>query len=162
MNVSAQDKATGKQQSIVIKASSGLSDDEIDRMVADAEAHADEDAKQKELIDVRNTADTLIHQTEKSMTDLEEQMEPGEKEDISAKLEALREVATSDDKDAIESKIADLSESAQKLAERAYTAAQQEQGQGTEAPVDAAGDDGGGPGDDAVDAEFEEVKDDKG
>jgi len=159
MNVSAQDKATGKQQSIVIKASSGLSDDEIDRMVADAEAHADEDAKQKELIDVRNTADTLIHQTEKSMTDLEEQMEPGEKEDIGEKLEALREVAKGDDKDAIESKIADLSESAQKLAERAYASAQQDQA--AEAPSDAAGGDGDGP-DDAVDAEFEEVKDDKG
>ena len=161
MNVSAQDKATGKQQSIVIKASSGLSDDEIDRMVADAEAHADEDAKVKELIDVRNTADTLIHQTEKSMTDLEEQMEPGEKEDISAKLEALREVSKSDDKDAIESKISDLSESAQKLAERAYAASAQ-QGQGAEAPTDAPGGESGGPGDDAVDAEFEEVKDDKG
>jgi len=159
MNVSAQDKATGKQQSIVIKASSGLSDDEIDRMVADAEAHADEDAKVKELIDVRNTADTLVHQTEKSMTDLEDQMEPGEKEDITAKLEALREVSKSDDKDAIEMKISELSESAQKLAERAY--AQQDQA-GAAAPADASANDGGGPDDDAVDAEFEEVKDDKG
>lgn len=157
LNVSAQDKATGKQQSIVIKASSGLSDDEIDRMVADAEAHADEDARHKELIDVRNTADSLIHQTEKSMGDLEDQMEPGEKEDITSKLNDLREVAKSDDKAVIEEKIEALSESAQKLAERAYAAAQQDQGDGPAAPAG----DTEAPADDAVDAEFEEVKDEK-
>jgi len=79
MNVSAKDKATGKEQSIVIKASSGLSDEEIDRMVQDAEEHAAEDAKARELIDTRNQAEQLIHATEKSMTDLADQMEDGEK-----------------------------------------------------------------------------------
>jgi len=159
MSVSAQDKTTGKQQSIIIKASSGLSDDEIDRMVADAEIHADEDAKLKELIDARNSAEALIHQTEKSMQEVDGQLEAGEKEDINAKLDALREAVKGEDKDAIENQSNALSESTQSLAERAY-AAQQAQG------ADAAGSSPtdnpeGAPVDDAVDAEFEEVKDEK-
>ena len=166
LNVSAQDKATGKQQSIVIKASSGLSDDEIERMVADAEAHADEDARQKDLIDVRNNAEQMIHATEKSMTDLADQMEDGEKEEIEGKIGELREVLPGDDKDKIEEKLNSLSESTQKLSERAYAAAQAEA-----ASADAAaGSDAAGEAaenaessvDDAVDAEFEEIKDEKG
>ena len=163
LNVSAQDKATGKQQSIVIKASSGLSDDEIERMVADAEAHADEDAKQKDLIDTRNNAEQMIHATEKSMTDLADQMEDGEKEQIESKIKELREVLSGDDKEQIEEKLNSLSEATQKLSERAYAAAQAEA---------ASADAGAAQGDaeevaessvdDAVDAEFEEVKDDKG
>ena len=159
MSVSAQDKTTGKQQSIIIKASSGLSDDEIDRMVADAEIHADEDAKLKELIDARNTAEAMIHQTEKSMQEVDGQMEPGEKEDINAKLEALREAVKGEDKNAIEEQSNALSESTQTLAERAYAA---QQAQNTDAagsaPADGAD---AAPVDDAVDAEFEEVKDEK-
>jgi len=124
MSVSAQDKTTGKQQSIIIKASSGLSDDEIDRMVADAEIHADEDAKLKELIDARNSAEALIHQTEKSMQEVDGQLEAGEKEDINAKLDALREAVKGEDKDAIENQSNALSESTQSLAERAYAAQQ--------------------------------------
>lgn len=161
MNVSAKDKATGKQQSIVIKASSGLSDEEIDRMVQDAEEHAAEDAKTRELIDARNNAEQLIHATEKSMTDLADQMEAGEKEEIESKLAELKEVATGDDKGAIETAVIALTESTSKLAERAYS----QQGGGDTPPPGA---DAGGAGgeqsaaaDDAVDAEFEEVKEDK-
>ena len=166
MNVSAKDKATGKLQSIVIKASSGLSDDEINRMVQDAEEHAAEDAKVRELIDARNQAEQLIHATEKSMSDLEDQMEAGEKSEIESKLAELKEAVTGEDKDSIETKVVALSESTAKLAERAY--AQQggddgpDMGAGPGASAGAApGDDQTAAADDAVDAEFEEVKEDK-
>ena len=163
LNVSAQDKATGKQQSIVIKASSGLSDEEIERMVADAEVHADEDARQKDLIDTRNNAEQMIHATEKSMTDLADQMEDGEKEEIEGKIAELREVLSGDDKDSIEEKLNALSESTQKLSERAYAAAQAEAASSDDAAqTEAAAEDAESNVDDAVDAEFEEVKDDKG
>ncbi len=161
MNVSAKDKATGKQQSIVIKASSGLSDDEIDRMVQDAEEHAAEDAKARELIDSRNQAEQLIHATEKSMADLADQMEDGEQAEIESKLADLKEAIGTDDREIIEQKSIALSESTAKLAERAYA----QQSGGDDMP---GGGDGAAPGgeqsaaaDDAVDAEFEEVKEDK-
>lgn len=159
MNVSAKDKATSKQQSIVIKASSGLSDEEIDRMVKDAEEHAAEDAKVRELIDTRNQAEQLIHATEKSMSDLADQMEDGEKEEIEAKLADLKVAVKGDDKEAIEQKVVALSESTAKLTERAY-AKQSANDAGTGAGGAA---DGGqsAAADDAVDAEFEEVKEDK-
>lgn len=102
LNVSAKDKATGKEQSIVIKASSGLSDEEVEKMVKDAEAHADEDRKQKELIEARNAADNMIHATEKSLTDLGDQVDAGEKETIEKAIEELKEAVKGDDKDAIE------------------------------------------------------------
>ncbi|MCL4139620.1 UNVERIFIED_CONTAM: hypothetical protein GTU68_038795 [Idotea baltica] len=159
MNVSAKDKATGKVQSIVIKASSGLSDEEIQRMVTDAETHAAEDAKMREIIDTRNQAEQMIHATEKSMTDLADQIEEAERTEINAKVEDLRSVLSGDDKEAIDTKLAALTEVTSKLAERAYS---QQQAEG--APTDAGGDDDAGPSaaaDDAVDAEFEEVKDDK-
>lgn len=161
MNVSARDKATGKQQSIVIKASSGLSDDEIDRMVTDAEEHAAEDAKLRGLIDKRNQAEQLIHATEKSMVDLSDQLEEGEKEDIEAKIAELREVLTGDDADVIDEKSAALGEVTGKLAERAYA----KQNEAASAAGDADGADSSTnrepANDDAVDAEFEEVKEDK-
>ncbi len=163
MNVSAKDKATGKQQSIVIKASSGLSDEEIDRMVQDAEEHAAEDAKVRELIDTRNQAEQLIHATEKSMSDLADQMEDGEKEEIEAKLADLKEAVKGDDKEAIEQKVVALSESTAKLTERAY-AQQSADAAGAAAGGDSSGDAAGeqsAGADDAVDAEFEEVKEDK-
>ncbi|MEE9333212.1 MAG: molecular chaperone DnaK [Granulosicoccaceae bacterium] len=158
MNVSAKDKATGKQQSIVIKASSGLSDEEIERMVQDAEDHAEDDAKMRELIDTRNRAEQLVHATERSLTDLADQVDEAEKAEIEAKVAEVREVLEGDDKDAIDAKAAALSEVTAKLAERAYA----EQSTG-----DDAGDAGSESADasevvdDAVDAEFEEVKDDK-
>ena len=152
LNVSAKDKATGKQQSIVIKASSGLSDEEIQKMVSDAEEHAAEDSRMRELIDVKNRAEQLLHGTEKSLTDLSEQIEGNEKAEIEAAMEALRNTLQSDDSEAIESKTAELATAAGKLAERAYAA---------QAESEEGGDDNGngGGGDDAVDAEFEEVKD---
>ncbi len=156
LNVSAKDKATGKQQSIVIKASSGLSEDEIKRMVKDAEAHAEEDRKFHELVQARNHADNLIHSTLKSLKDLEGQVEADEKQRIEAAAEALKEAIKGDDKADIEAKTNALMEVASKLAERAYAqAAQSEAGQQGE----AAG--ASGNKDDVVDAEFEEVKDDK-
>ena len=157
MNVGAKDKATGKEQSIVIKASSGLSDEEINRMVEDAEEHAAEDAKLRGLIDKRNQAEQMIHSTEKSLTDLADQVEDGEKADIEAKIKDLRDVLTSEDEEAIDAKLTALAESAGKLAERAYAA---QQGGGEEAPA-ADGGEQSAAADDAVDAEFEEVKEDK-
>jgi len=162
LNVSAKDKATGKEQSIVIKASSGLSDDEVEAMVKDAEAHAEEDRKLKELIDARNQAENMIHATEKSVTDLGEQVTEDEKKEIESRVADLREAMAGDDKEAIESKLQLLTESSGKLAERAYAQASA----GAES-ADADGGDGGNnkskssSGDDVVDAEFEEVKDDK-
>ncbi len=158
LNVSAKDKATGKEQSIVIKASSGLSDEEVEAMVKDAEAHADEDRKLKELIDTRNQAENMIHATEKSVADLAEQVTEDEKKEIESRIADLREVLTGDDKEAIESKLQLLTESSGKLAERAYAQAS------AGADGDAAGDSGNSgskssAGDDVVDAEFEEVKD---
>jgi len=161
LNVSAKDKATGKQQHIVIKASSGLSDDEIERMVGDAEAHAAEDKKFHELVTARNHADSLIHATRKSMTELGDKMEAGEKEAIEKAIAELEEVMKGEDKEAIDAKTQALTEASAKMAERVYAQAQETAG-GQEAgggQQEAAS--GGGKDDDVVDAEFEEVKDDK-
>jgi len=157
LNVSAKDKATGKEQSIVIKASSGLSDDEVERMVQDAEAHADEDKKFHEMVDVRNQADNLIHATNKSMTEFADKMEEGEKESIEAAIKDLQEAMKGEDKDDIEAKTKTLGEKAGKLAERAYA----QQSEAGAADAAAGADDATKAGDDVVDAEFEEVKDDK-
>jgi molecular chaperone DnaK len=163
LNVSAKDKATGKEQSIVIKASSGLSDDEVDRMVKDAEAHADEDRKFHELIGTRNQADSMIHATRKSMEELgEEKLEAGEKEAIESAIKDLEEVMKGDDKDAIEAKTKVLAEASGKMAERLYA----QKGADAEAAAADAGAAGSkassdAGGDDVVDAEFEEVKDNK-
>jgi molecular chaperone DnaK len=157
LHVSAKDKATGKEQSIQIKASSGLSDDEIDQMVKDAEAHADEDRKFHELIDARNQADGLIHATNKSIAELGEKVSEDEKKDIEAAIEALQEAMKGDDKEAIEAKTKELGEKSGKLAERVY-AEQAAQQQGEARPQAEAGSEAAS-GDDVVDAEFEEVKD---
>ena len=155
LNVSAKDKATGKKQSIVIKASSGLSDDEVQRMIKDAEAHADEDRKMKELITARNHADNMIHATEKSLKDLGDQVAADEKTSIESAIEALKEAVKGDDKDAIESKTNALAEVSGKLAERVYAQKSESEGgdsgsQGSSSKAD----------DGVVDAEFEEVKED--
>ncbi|MCU7796478.1 MAG: molecular chaperone DnaK [Candidatus Thiodiazotropha sp. (ex Myrtea spinifera)] len=160
LNVSAKDKATGKEQSIVIKASSGLSDDEVSRMVQDAEAHADEDRKFHELIGARNQADTMIHATKKSMEELgDDKLEAGEKESIEAAIKDLEEIMKGDDKDAIEAKTKALAEASGKMAERLYAEKGAEAGaaDATEEPQGSAGK----ADDDVVDAEFEEVKDNK-
>ena len=171
LNVSAKDKATGKEQSIIIKASSGLADDEIDRMVKDAEAHVDDDRRFHELVATRNQADTMIHATRKSMEQIGDKMESGEKESIESAVKDLEEAMKSDDKDRIEAKTKALGDASAKMAERLY-AQQAGDGQGPAgagpgagpgpgpAP-EAGGGDSGGQQDDVVDAEFEEVKDDK-
>ncbi len=162
LNVSAKDKATGKEQSIVIKASSGLKDEEIERMVKDAEAHAEEDKKFHGLVNARNQADALIHATTKSMTELGEKVEAGEKKDIEDAIAALKEAMKGDDKDAIDAKLAALSEKSGKLAERVYAQQSAKDGPAGDAQAEAgAGKAGAGGKDDVVDAEFEEVKEDR-
>jgi molecular chaperone DnaK len=163
LNVSAKDKATGKEQSIIIKASSGLSDEEIERMVTDAEAHADEDAKFHELVTVRNTADQMIHAVRKSMDDLgEDKLEEGEKDKIEAAIKDLEEAMKGDDKDDIEAKTKALTDASGKMAERVYAEQQAAGGaEGAAAGADASAQQAGGSDDDVVHAEFEEVDDDK-
>ncbi|MET1255906.1 molecular chaperone DnaK [Aliikangiella maris] len=162
LNVSAKDKATGKEQSIVIKASSGLSDDEIEKMVRDAEAHAEEDKKFQELIEVRNQADGLIHATKKTMEDEKVTFEDGEKEAIESAISALEEAIKGDNKDDIKAKTETLTKASQKMAERMYAQAQAAEGAagaGAEQPQGESAK--ANTNDDVVDAEFEEVKDDK-
>lgn len=154
LHVSAKDKATGKEQSIVIKASSGLSDEEVAKMVEDAEIHAEDDRKMREVIDVRNQAENLIHGTEKAMVDLGDKMEADEKTKIEGHITELRTAMEGDDKEAIETAMATLGESAGELAQRAYA----ESAEGAEAAAEQPAE--GDAADDAVDAEFEEVKDD--
>ena len=160
LNVSAKDKATGKEQSIVIKASSGLSDQEIDNMVKDAEAHAEEDRKARELVEARNMAENMIHATRKSLAELGDKAEEQEKKDIEAAIADLETALKGDDKDAITEKTTKLTEVAGKLAEKAY-AAEQAAGAGPETASAPASKPPEASKDDAVDAEFEEVKDDK-
>jgi molecular chaperone DnaK len=162
LNVSARDKATGKQQSIVIKASSGLAEEEIKRMVKDAEAHAEEDRRFHELVGARNHADTLIHATRKSMEQLGDKMESGEKERIQSAIKDLEAAMKSEDKDRIERLTKALGEASAKMAERLY-AQQGDTGAGQTGPGGHGGQAGGEKkaGDDVVDAEFEEVKDDR-
>ncbi len=157
LNVSAKDKATGKQQSIVIKASSGLSDEEVEKMVKDAEAHADEDKKMRELVDARNVADNLIHATEKSLKDLGDKVEADERSGVETAIADLKAVVKDGDKAEIEAKTQALTEVAGKIAEKAY-AQQAEAANAGEAGAEPTNADAG---DEAVDAEFEEVKEDK-
>ena len=161
LNVSAKDKATGKEQSIVIKASSGLSDEEIDKMVKDAEAHAEEDKKFQEMVNARNQADGLIHATEKSVEELGEQVSAEEKTEIEGAIAALKTALEGDDAAEIEAKSQALGELSGKIAQRAYEAqAQQEGAAGAEAPGDEGASANVDEGD-VVDADFEEVKEDK-
>ena len=156
LNVSAKDKATGKEQSIVIKASSGLSDDEIDQMVRDAQAHSAEDAKFEEMVNLRNQADGLIHGARKAVVDAGDKATDAEKEAIEAAASELEEAIKGDDKEAIEAKIQALSEASAGLAQKMYAeqaeAAQAADGaDGASAQPDSDGD--------TVDAEFEEIDD---
>ena len=155
LHVSAKDKATGKEQNIRITANSGLTDDEVKRMVKDAEAHAEEDRKFNELITARNQADQLMHGVEKSLKDLGAEVQDDEKKSIEDALAALREAIKTSDKDDIETKTRTLGEASAKLAERAYakTAGPEAGASGSAA--------GGAQDGDVVDAEFTEVKDDK-
>jgi len=162
LNVSAKDKATGKEQSIVIKASSGLSDEEVEKMVKDAEAHAEEDRKAKEMIETKNMAENMIHATKKTLNEMGDKVEDKEKSDIEAAISELEEALKSDDKEVISEKTTKLTETAGKLAERAYAEQQASSGGGEESAANPdAADDKNSADKDAVDAEFEEVKDEK-
>ncbi|MCZ6470720.1 MAG: molecular chaperone DnaK [Gammaproteobacteria bacterium] len=158
LNVSAKDKATGKEQKIVIKASSGLSEEEVESLIKDAEAHADEDRKMRQTVEARNQADAMIHATEKSMKDLGDQVEAEDKSNIETAIAALKTAMEGTDKDDIESKTQALAEASSKLAEKAYAASSAEGSEPVDANASAEPDDSS---DDVVDAEFEEVKDDK-
>ena len=151
LNVSAKDKATGKEQSIVIKASSGLSDEEIEQMIRDAEAHSEEDKKFEEMVTLRNQADGLIHGARKAVEDAGDKATDEEKIAIEAAAADLEEALKGDDKDAIEEKTKVLSEASAELAQKMYAEQAQAAGDGAENAPDG----------DAVEAEFEEVKDDK-
>ena len=155
LNVSAKDKATGKQQSIVIKASSGLSDDEIDQMVQDAEAHAEEDKKFEELTAARNQGDAMVHTAHKTLKDAGDKATEEEKTRIESAISALEEALKGTDKAEIESKTEALTEALSTLAQKMYAEAEQAGAAGGD---DAAAKD---KAEDVVDAEFEEVKDDK-
>ena len=158
LNVSAKDKATGKEQSIVIKASSGLSDEEIDQMVKDAEAHSADDKKFEELITARNTADGLVHATKKTLEEAGDKASDEEKESINNAVAALEEAIKGDDLAEIEAKTKGLTEASTGLAQKMY----EEQAQAGEAAAGAEADNSESSADsDAVDAEFEEVKEDK-
>jgi molecular chaperone DnaK len=158
LHVSAKDKATGKENKIVIKSSSGLSESEIDRMVKDAEAHAEEDKKARELVEARNQADGMIHSVRKSMKELGDKLDSAEKDKIEAAIKELEGIMKEDDKAAIESKTEALAQASHKVAEQLYAQAQQTSAQSAEEKGDGASQ----PKDDnVVDAEFEEVKENK-
>ena len=160
LNVSAKDKATGKEQSIVIKASSGLSDEEVEQMVKDAESHAEEDKKMRELIDARNQADNVAHGAEKSMKDLGDKVPDNEKKKITGMIDEVKEAVKGDDKDLIESKTQALTEATGALAQMAAAGAAE--GVAPEGEQAASSDKKDSKDDDdVVDAEFEEVDDSK-
>jgi molecular chaperone DnaK len=152
LNVSAKDKATGKEQKIVIKASSGLSDEEIKRMVGDAEVHAAEDAKFRELIETRNQADGLLHATEKSLQELGDKVSGEERAKIESALADLKEAIKGDSKSTIEAKLKALGEASAGMTQRLY---------GDQPGAAGGAGDSADKGDNVVDAEFEEVKDDQ-
>jgi molecular chaperone DnaK len=166
LHVGAKDKATGKENKITIKANSGLSEEEIQKMVKDAELNAAEDHKLKELAESRNQGDALVHSTRKSLGEYGDKLEGGEKEKIEAAITDLEGALKNGDKSDIDAKIAALSTSAQKLGEKMYADMQQQQagGAGGAQPGAQAGgaeQAGGAKQDDVVDAEFKEVKDAK-
>ncbi|MFI4865698.1 MAG: molecular chaperone DnaK [Steroidobacterales bacterium] len=172
LNVSAKDKATGKEQRIVIRASSGLSDDEIKRMVKDAEAHAAEDRQFRELVETRNRADAMIHSVDKALKDLGDKVSSDERAKAEAAMNDLKSALGSDDKEVIEKKTEILGQASAAIAQRAYAAGQPGGGAapgaggpggGSDAPPGAQGAPGAGaqgkPEENVVDAEFEEVRD---
>jgi molecular chaperone DnaK len=168
LSVSAKDLGTGKEQSIRITASSGLSEEEIERMKKDAELHADEDKKRKELVEARNSADSMIHMTTKSLQELGDKVDAATKSNVEQEIEKVKKAVEGEDADAIKSATESLTQASHKLAEMMYAQASQQQGQGAAGGAAGAGagagaSQGAGPGkgkddDDVVDADFEEVK----
>ncbi|MGG7645363.1 molecular chaperone DnaK [Rhodovulum sp. YNF3179] len=158
VNVSAKDKGTGKEQKITIQASGGLSEDEIDQMVKDAESHAEEDKKRKELVETKNQAESLVHSTKKSLEEHGDKVDPATVEAIELALKALEEAIESDDADKIKSGIQNVTEASMKLGEAIYKSQQDESG-GAESGTE---DDGpSGVDEDIVDADFEDLDDDQ-
>jgi molecular chaperone DnaK len=160
LSVSAKDMGTGKEQSIKITASSGLTDEEIEKMTKDAELHAEEDKKRKELVETRNSADALVHATEKSLKDLGDKVDDETRKNVEKEIENVKSVMQGDDTAAIKAAIEALTTASHKLAELMYAQASQEAPDGAAAGAGAAGaeakkDDGD---DDVVDADYEEVK----
>ena len=151
LNVSAKDKNTGKEQSITIKSSSGLSDEEVEKMIKDAETHAEEDKKFQELITARNMADSLVHSTKQTLEELKDEISDEEKSTIESAVNELEESIKGDDKDDIDAKVQNLSEKAQVLAQKAQEKASAENPEGGNEKAD----------EDVVDADFEEVKEEK-
>jgi molecular chaperone DnaK len=156
LNVSAKDKATGKEQSIVIKASGGLSDEEIDNMVRDAEAHSEEDAKFEAMVHLRNQADGLVHASRKTLAEAGDKASEEEKAAIESAASALEEAIKNGEKDDIEAKMQALSEASSSLAQKMYAEQAQQAEAGNGGAAEGSADDG-----DTVDAEFEEVDDNK-
>ena len=161
MHVSAKDKATGKENKIVIKSSSGLSDDEINSMVQDAESHAEEDRIVREMIDARNQADGIIHSVKKSMGEMGDKLDNAEKEKIETAIKELEEALKGDDKEAIETKTQALTEASHKMAEQMYAEANAQADATAGAQAESASTDESKKDDNVVDAEFEEVEDEK-
>ena len=151
LNVSAKDKNTGKEQSITIKSSSGLSDEEVEKMIKDAESHAEEDKKFQELITARNMADSLVHSTKQTLEELKDEISDEEKSTIESAVNELEESIKGDDKDDIDAKVQNLSEKAQVLAQKAQEKASAENPEAGNEKAD----------EDVVDADFEEVKEEK-
>ncbi|MEJ5348245.1 MAG: molecular chaperone DnaK [Desulfosoma sp.] len=160
VHVSAKDLATGKEQSIKITASSGLSQDEIERLVKEAEMHAEEDRRRRELVDTRNQADALIYSTEKTLRDLGDKVDAATRSQIDAQIEKLRKAMEGDDKRAIEKEMEQLTQVSHKLAEEMYKRTAEQQAQaGSQGASAGASSSGRKSDDDVVDADFEEVKD---
>jgi molecular chaperone DnaK len=168
LHVGAKDKGTGKENKITIKANSGLNEEEIQRMVRDAEANAEEDKRLKELAEAHNQGDALVHSTRKALGEHGDKLEAGEKEKIEAAIKDLEEALKGSDKAVIDAKVAALSEAAQKLGEKMYADMQAQQAGAAAGAAAGAGAAGAGSGaqasakpaeDDVVDADFKEVKD---
>jgi len=160
VNVSATDKATGKEQSIRIQASGGLSEEDIEKMVKEAEAHAEEDRKRREGVEIRNQAEALIHSTEKTLGELGDKVSDADKSTIEEAIKELKTALEGDDNDAVKAKVDALAQASMKLGEAMYQAAQAEGGAGGDG-ADGSGGAASGGDEDVVDADFEEVKDDK-
>ena len=160
LNVSAKDKATNKEQSITIQASSGLSEEEIEKMVQDAESNAEEDQKFEELVQARNAADTLIHGCKKTLDESAEKVEASEKENIEKAILDLEEALKGEDKDEIEEKTKSLADASSSLAQRLY-AEQQQDAQANTTNQDSSNPDDSNSSEEVVDADFEEVKEEK-
>jgi molecular chaperone DnaK len=162
VQVSAKDKATGKEQQIRIQASGGLSETDIDRMVKDAEAHAEEDKRRRELVEAKNSADALINTTERTLTEAGDKVAEADRDAVRQAIQALKDTLGSDDTGQIKAKTEALAQASMKVGEALYKAQQASAGDGGPSSGGGAGGAAGGAGSDkVVDADFEEVDDQK-